>query len=255
MTILIIEDEVKTAKALERLILSVRPDAEIVGVIQSVQTAVKYLSGNPQPALIFMDIQLSDGLCFGIFSAVKVEAPVIFCTAYDEYAIEAFKANGIDYILKPFSQDTLAAAFEKVRRFENYFQAAKPQAPDISVLLQLAGQSGGKKSFLVFSNNKYLTVPTDNIAYFYIRHEATTIVTFDREEYPIQPSLEEVHNQLPPRQFFRINRQYLVNFSAVKEVEHYFARKLLVHLKVPTGDELLIGKDKTTAFLAWLEER
>jgi len=255
MQILIIEDEIKTAKALQQLIVSIKPEATIPAVIQSVRTAVEYLSNNPPPALIFMDVQLSDGICFQIFAAVKITSPVIFCTAFDEYAIDAFKANGIDYILKPFSYNTLAAAFEKVQRLENFFQAARPGTPNLEALLNLAGQYGGKKSFLVYTQNKYITIPTENIAYFYIHHEAPAIMTFDRQSYGITQSLEEVHNLLPPRQFFRVNRQYLINFKAIKEVEHYFARKLLVHLTPPTPDKLLIGKDKVTAFLHWLEER
>jgi DNA-binding LytR/AlgR family response regulator len=255
MQILIIEDEVKTAKALEQLIVSIKPAARIVAVIQSVQTAVEYLSTHEQPGLIFMDIQLSDGLCFEIFSAVKVQAPVIFCTAYDEYAIEAFKSNGIDYILKPFSRETLLAAFEKVSRLEHFFQSPKPNSPELAALLNLAGQQNGKKSFLVFKDNKYLTIPTESIAFFYIHHETPTIVTFDQKEYGITQPLEEVHNLLPVKQFYRVNRQYLVNFSAIKEVEHFFARKLLIHLVIPCQDKLLVGKDKVTGFLNWLEER
>ncbi len=256
MQVLIIEDEVKTARALEQLIVSIKPEVKILAVIQSVQTAVQYLSTNPPPALIFMDIQLADGLCFEIFAAVKVQSPVIFCTAYDEYAIEAFKSNGIDYILKPFSKETLTAAFEKVSRLENFFQTAKPDSPGLEALLQLAGQQQqGKKSFLVFKHNRYLTIPTEKIAFFYIHHDTPTIVTLDQQEYPITQSLEEVHQQLSQKQFFRVNRQYLINFAAVKEVEHYFARKLLIHLVVPTKEKLLVGKDKTTSFLGWLEER
>lgn len=255
MNILIIEDEIKTAKSLAQIITSIRPDAKITATIQSVEKAVLYLTENPQPDLIFMDIQLSDGLCFQIFESVKVIPPVIFCTAYDNYAIEAFKANGIDYLLKPFKKEHIESALDKLSNLRSYFSAEKPLVPDLELLLKKLGEPDGKKSFLVFSKNKYLTVKTESIAFFYIHNESTCIVTFDHHEYPIPQPLEEVQNIVPSAQFYRLNRQYLVNFDAVKEVEHYFSRKLFVKLTVPTAEKLLIGKEKVSGFLSWLENR
>ncbi|WDO11587.1 LytTR family DNA-binding domain-containing protein [Flavobacterium sp. WW92] len=255
MTIIIIEDEVKTAKALGQLIMSIRPDVQILSYIQSVDGAVSYLTENDQPDLIFMDIQLADGLCFEIFKSVEVVSPVIFCTAFDNYAIEAFKANGIDYVLKPFSRESIAAAIKKAAELKNFFQRNKKNLPDFEYLLTRSGENAGKSSFLVFKNNKYLTVQTENIAYFFIKNETPTIMTFDKGEYLITQSLDEVHKLLSPSQFFRINRQYLVNFSAIREAEHYFSRKLLLKLTVPTEEKLLVGKEKATAFLGWLENR
>ena len=255
MTIIIIEDEVKTAKALGQLIMSIRPDVQILSYIQSVDGAVSYLTENDQPDLIFMDIQLADGLCFEIFKSVEVVSPVIFCTAFDNYAIEAFKANGIDYVLKPFSRESIAAAIKKAAELKNFFQRNKKNLPDFEYLLTRSGENAGKSSFLVFKNNKYLTVQTENIAYFFIKNETPTIMTFDKGEYPITQSLDEVHKLLAPSQFFRVNRQYLVSFSAIREAEHYFSRKLLLKLTVPTEEKLLVGKEKATAFLGWLENR
>ncbi|MET1056121.1 MAG: LytTR family DNA-binding domain-containing protein [Pedobacter sp.] len=255
MNILIIEDEIKTAKALARVITTVKPHAKIVGSIQSVETAVRYLSDNSAPDLIFMDVQLADGLCFDIFKRVKVISPVIFCTAYNDYAIEAFKSNGIDYILKPISIETIAPAFEKVEGIRNFFQTHNEETQQLELLMNRIGENDGKKSFLVFKNNKYVIVPTERIAYFYIRDEVPTIVNFDQEEFPISSALDEVHQLLSAKQFFRLNRQYLINFNSVLEVEHYFARKLFVKLLIPTADKLLVAKDKVTAFLRWLEER
>lgn len=255
MTILIIEDEVKTAKALAQLIVAAQPGAQIIASIQSVATAVSYLSNNTRPDLIFMDIQLADGLCFEIFKQVKIASPVVFCTAYDDYAIEAFKANGIDYILKPFSKQSILQAFEKVNQLQSFFQNPKNDLLSIEALLNRIEPRPDKKSFLVFKNNKYVTIATENIAFFYIRNELPTITTFDGLEYPISQSLDEVHKLLPGTFFFRLNRQYLINFNAIKEVEHYFARKLLIKLTIPSPDQLLIGKDKATTFLDWLENR
>jgi len=253
MKIIIIEDELKAAKSLTNMISKLRPDARVIAQIQSIENAVEYLSEKEAPDLIFMDIQLSDGLCFEIFGAVKIHCPVVFCTAYGEYAMDAIKANGIDYLLKPFSKEDLQDAFEKVENLKNFFQ--QNSQPDLDVLLKRIGLDEGKKSFLVFKNNKYTTIQTDQIAFIYIRNDTPAIMTFQQQEYSITQSMDQVQALLSPKQFFRLNRQYLISFSAVKEVEHYFARKLFVKLVVPSPDKLLIGKEKTSIFLSWLENR
>lgn len=253
MKIIIIEDELKAAKSLAAMISKIRPDAEVVAHLQSVESAVEYFSVNEQPDLVFMDVQLSDGLCFEIFKEIKLQCPIIFCTAFGEYAMDAIKTNGIDYLLKPFSKEQLEEAFEKVEAFKNFFQ--KNAQPDMSSFLKQIGLDDTKKNFLVFKSNKYTTVPTEQIAYFYIKNELVTIVTFQSQEFTLDQSLDHVQNSVSAKQFFRLNRQYLINFSAVKEVEHYFARKLFVKLSIATPEKLLIGKEKTSAFLQWLESR
>jgi DNA-binding LytR/AlgR family response regulator len=253
MNILIIEDELKAAKSLITMIAAVRPNAKIVSQLQSVESAVKYFSENEMPDLIFMDIQLADGISFDIFKKVTINCPVIFCTAYNEYSLEAFKANGIDYILKPFSKEDIEIAFEKVEQLKNHFQ--QNLVPDIGTLLSRLEPQGGKKSFLVFKHNKYITVPTDTIAYFYIKNEIVHIVALDKQEYPINQSLEQIYALLSPSMFYRLNRQYIINFNAIKEIEHYFARKLYVKLVIPTEERLLINKEKTSNFLHWMENR
>jgi len=253
MKIIIIEDELKAAKSLASMISILRPSATVEAFLQSIEGAVDYLSQNEEPDLIFMDIQLSDGLSFEILKVVKIHCPIIFCTAYGEYTLDAIKANGIDYLLKPFSKEELQTAFEKVESFRNFFQQNKQ--PDLECLLKKIGIDDGKKSFLVFKNNKYTTVQTEQIAFFYIRNETPTIMTFQTQEYSLSQSLDQVQSLISPKQFYRLNRQYLINFNAIKEVEHYFARKLFVRLTIATPDKLLIGKEKTTAFLNWLENR
>lgn len=253
MEIIIVEDELKAAKSLAALISKLRPAAKITAQLQSIESAVSYLSKNEEPDLIFMDIQLSDGPCFEIFKSVKIHCPIVFCTAYGEFAMDAIKANGIDYLLKPFSKDDLQQAFEKVESFKNFFQ--QNTQPDLDGLLKKIGLEEGKKSFLVFKNNKYTTIQTEQIAFFYIKYDSSTIMTFQSQEYPLDQSLDQIQGLLSAKQFFRLNRQYLVNFSAIKEVEHYFARKLLVNLVIPSPEKLLIGKEKTGGFLDWLENR
>jgi DNA-binding LytR/AlgR family response regulator len=253
MKIIIIEDELKAAKSLTALIAKLRPTAAIVAHLQSIESAVDHFGHHEEPDLIFMDVQLSDGLCFEIFKTVKLHCPIIFCTAYGEYAMDAIKANGIDYLLKPFSKEDLEEAFVKVENFKNFFQ--QNNQPDLDGLLKKIGLDEGKKSFLVFKDNKYTTIQTDQIAFFYISYDSTTIKTLDGQSYFISQSLDQVQGMVSSKQFFRLNRQYLINFSAVKEVEHYFARKLLVKLVIPSPEKLLIGKEKTTGFLSWLENR
>ena len=254
MRIVIIEDEIKAAKSLANTIAAIRPAANIVASLQSVESAVNFFTTHDQPDLVFMDIQLSDGLAFEIFEAVQLRCPVVFCTAFGEYALDAIKANGIDYILKPFSKEEVEKAFEKIDNLKNFFQQ-NSQADLNGLMAKIGAVNKGKESFLVFKDNKYSTVQTEQIAFIYIRHDTTTIMTFQGQPYPLTQSLETVQEQLSPKQFYRLNRQYLVNFKAIKEVEHYSARKLFVKLVLPTPDELLIGKEKTTAFLEWMGER
>ncbi|MGN7823309.1 LytR/AlgR family response regulator transcription factor [Chitinophaga sp. 22536] len=253
MNAIIIEDEIKAARSLENLIVKLRPSIQVQAKLQSVEAAIDWLSHHDMPGLIFMDIQLSDGLSFDIFKSVTISCPVIFCTAYGEYALDAIKANGVDYLLKPFSEDDLSKALEKVDNFRNFFQ--QHSGGNLEDLIRKISVDEGKKSFLVFKNNKYLTVQTDQIAYIYIKYTSPSIVTFKGEEYTITQSLDQVQQQLSAKQFYRLNRQYLINFTAIREVEHYFARKLLVNLHVNTPEKLLIGKEKTAVFLRWLEER
>ncbi|MDR2275304.1 MAG: LytTR family transcriptional regulator, partial [Sphingobacterium sp.] len=151
-------------------------------------------------------------------------------------------------------EDDLKKAFEKVDNFKNFFQ--KTSANDlVDMISRINHQESKKTSFLVFKNNKYLTVRTDDIAYIYINYTSPSLVTFKGEQYDVNQSLDHLGSMLSDKQFFRLNRQYLINFSAVKEVEHYFGRKLFVKLTIPTAEKLLIGKDKTALFLNWLEER
>ena len=253
MNIIIIEDELKTAKSLENIIIGLRPEAKLIGQYQSIEDSVAALPEGPQPDLIFMDIQLADGLSFEIFKSVKITCPVVFCTAYDEYSLDAFKSNGVDYILKPFSKDDIKEALRKVDELKNFFQ--QKTSSDLDALLFRLSPSSGKTSFLVFKNQKYITIQTDNIAFFYIRNDATSIMAFDKQEFALSQSLDQVAASVSSKHFFRVNRQYLVNFKAIKEVEHYFLRKLYVKLIIETPDKLLINKEKSNSFLNWMEDR
>ncbi len=167
-----------------------------------------------------------------------------------------FKKNNIasgEYVPEGLMANEIVTAFEKSNQFKNFFQ--QNRGPNLDNLLTKLAASSGKTSFLVFKHNKYITVPTENIAFFYVKYESSIIVCFDRQEYSVNYSLEHIQNLVTDKQFFRLNRQYLINFHAVKEVEHYFARKLLVKLTIPSTEKLLVSKEKVTSFLRWLENR
>ncbi|SDR02757.1 two component transcriptional regulator, LytTR family [Chryseobacterium soldanellicola] len=255
MNILIIEDEFRAAKSLQNLIVEIKPEAKIIDVYDSIESSVEALSKGAKPDLIFMDIHLSDGLSFEIFKQVEITCPVVFCTAFDQYMLDAFKSKGVDYILKPFSRGDIAEALSKVDELKNFFQ--KSEIPGLEALLQKIThpQSAAKSSFLVFKNQKYTTIPTENIAYFFIHNEITHLVTFDKQQFQLNQTLGQIAEQVSQKQFFRINRQYIINFSAIKEMEHYFQRKIYVKLTIETPEKLLINKEKSHQFFSWLEDR
>jgi two-component system response regulator LytT len=173
---------------------------------------------------------------------------------FNEYALELPRTNGINYSINSIFSENTTTVFKKVDEFKKFFQQdVQPFLNDL--LTKLAALSQGKTRFLVVKHNKYFTVPTEDIAYFYIKSETSTIVCFDRQEYFVNYSLEHIQQLLPEKQFFRLNRQCLLNFNAVKEVEHYFARKLLVNLKVAVPHKLLVPKEKVRCFLQWLDNR
>jgi DNA-binding LytR/AlgR family response regulator len=157
------------------------------------------------------------------------------------------------YPLQILKADEIVTTFKWNEEFKDLFQQSR--LPNLDELITKLGLRTGKKSFLVFKNNKYVNVLTENIAYFYVKYESSVIATYDRKEYFVNYSLEQIQNLLPEKQFFRVNRQYLINFTAVKEVEHYFARKLLVNLVIPTTDKLIVPKEKATGFFNWLDNR
>jgi two-component system response regulator LytT len=248
MEIVIIEDEKLTADDLKDTLLSVCPEAHIVATIGSVKEAIAWFLSHPAPDLVFSDIQLGDGISFEIFKAIPLHMPVVFCTAFDEYALTAFKANGIDYILKPFTKVTIAAALEKYRTLKDAFL---PKSMSYKDLLPLFESRPGAGSVLVYQKDKILPVRMSDIALFYIENELTHLITNDQKTYSVNKTLEELE-KLAGVGFYRANRQYLVNRSAVKDASQYFSRKLSLSLHVPFAEVITISKEKTSDFLSWL---
>lgn len=196
-------------------------------------------------------MQLGDGLSFEIFKACKISAPVIFCTAYDEYALDAFKTNGIDYILKPSTTQTVAEALEKYRILRQTF-AGSVQRYDV-ILDALTNRESPKcVSILVYYQEKILPIKLNEIALFYIADETIFLLTFTSQKYSVNKKLEELE-RLTGSDFFRINRQYLVNRKAVIDASRYFLRKLSVNISIPFKEKILVSKERTPQFLNWLE--
>jgi two-component system response regulator LytT len=253
MQIVIIEDEKLTATDLAETILRVAPKAQIVAILPSVSSAIEWFQQNEHPDLIFSDIQLGDGLSFEIFKTISTNTPVIFCTAFDEYALRAFEANGIDYILKPFDQLNIEMSLQKYHKLKNKFSG---NTANIEQLIQWMAQQTrpSQGSVLVYKQDKILPVRFDDIALFYIENEITHLVTFDQKKYTINKTIENIE-EIASNDFFRVNRQFLVHRRAIKEASHYFARKLSLTLCIPFQETITVSKNKVADFLNWLSSR
>ena len=245
MNIVIIEDEPLTARDLEVCIRAAEPAAEIVAVLGSVAEAAQFFRENVLPDLIFSDIQLGDGLSFSIFAAFEQSVPVIFCTAYDAYALDAFKAAGIDYILKPFSAKSIAAALGKYQRLTG------KTATTLMDLAAFFGQQASRRSILVYHKEKIVPVNVNDIAFFYLKADALLLVTFAKQAYTVHKTLEEIEKITGPG-FYRVNRQCLVNREAIRDVSQDAGRRLLVNLLVPCDEKVTVGRAKVSHFLEWL---
>ncbi len=251
MKIVIIEDESLTAEDLANTISRSEPTADITAVLTSVKEAISYFQQHTAPDLIFSDIQLGDGLSFSIFQGVAISTPVIFCTAYDEYALRAFKANGIDYVLKPFTQKSIADAFERYKRLKDNFSPPVPGYESLSRLFEQRMQND--PAILVYFKEKIVPVKFADIALFYIENEITHLITFNRDRYCVTKPMDELEKSAGIN-FYRLNRKHLVNRNAVKEASQYFHRKLLVNLsiQVDIADPITVSKEKAVHFLHWL---
>lgn len=250
MKIVIIEDEHLTAEDLAAALVEIDPEIEIVAQLESVVESVEYFEQNEAPDLIFSDIQLSDGLSLELFKKVDISTPVIFCTAFDEYAIQAFKANGIDYIMKPFSRTMVADALNRFRNLKNSFST--PQFSYEVIMKALNNrENSGSASVLVYYKDQILPIRMQDVALFYIQNELTHLTTFKGENYFIENNLDQLDHQTSC-DFYRVNRQYLVNRQAIKSASKFFGRKLILSLHVEHKDSVVVSKAKSSAFLKWL---
>lgn len=247
MKALIIEDELMAAKTLKKLLGEVSPDTEIVGVLESIEDSVDWISQHPMPDLIFMDIHLADGSSFTIFDRVTVTCPVIFTTAYDEYALKAFEVNSIDYLLKPISKEALERA---VAKYHNLGRGLEQQQLE-ALLKHLGAKPKFKSCFLLPERDKLVPLPTSDIAYAYIDTKTVKLVTFDDKTFYMNQTLDDILAQLDPQLFFRANRQFLISRNAVKDVSVWFGNKLAINLTVETPEKVIVSKARVAEFKAW----
>lgn len=248
MRILIIEDEKPAVRRLTQLIAQELPDAQILESLDTVSAAINWFKNNPEPDLVFLDIQLADGISFDIFEKVKVTAPIIFCTAFDQYAIKAFKLNSIDYLLKPIDPEELNQALVK---FKSGKKEASISLDQIRSLIQPTPKTF-KKRFLVKLGERIQTIDIQDIAFFFSEDKATLLQTNQGKKYIVDYILDEIEEIVDPTLFFRINRKYISSISAIKDVFTYSNSRLKIHLENCTDNDILISRERMGAFKGWL---
>ncbi|WP_420147162.1 LytR/AlgR family response regulator transcription factor [Spirosoma sp.] len=278
MTILIIEDEEPTARKLQRLLTDVAPTTRVVGMTVSVEESVDWLRINPRPDLIFMDIELADGQSFDIFNRIAVTSPVIFTTAYDEYAIKAFKVNSIDYLLKPVKEADLRQALDKLQQLKNVLtgsenkagantlevsitnllqqlqQAVPATTPAISATPAQSTLPSPRDRFLIRQGQRLFSVSTDEVAYFFSRNKLSFLKTRDDHEWLVDYTMDELSQMLDPRRFFRLNRQVLAELRAIDKVHLYFNGKLKINLRPAFEEEVVVSRERAGDLKSWLGE-
>lgn len=250
MKVLIFEDETLAADKIEATLMELQPDWQVVSRIKSISSAVEWLESNPHPDLIISDIRLLDGLCFEIFAKVKVEKPVIFTTAYDQYAIRAFEVNSIDYLLKPVQKEKLQAALAKL-------QLSKDSSlPDYNEVLNFikSNKTSYKSRFMVRLGQRIIAITSEKIGYFYSESKLTYIVTLDGKKFPIDQPLDELIDLLDPKRFFRANRQFIVAFDSIAEIHPYFKGRIKIMLQPKSEEEVVISSDRTPEFKKWIDQ-
>lgn len=254
MNLLIVEDEALSARRLRSMLTEIDPTFRVLDILDSVSETVTWLHQHPTPDLIFMDIELTDGRSFEIFEKTVVACPVIFVTAYDEYAIQAFKVNSIDYLLKPVKREELIRSIDKFRQLHRPVGQEVSNVNLAALLHELQSKPGYKDRFLLKQGDRLIPVETADIAYFQTKDKNNFIHTFDNKEYQIEQSLDEVEKTLNPKLFFRANRQFIVSAMAVEKIHFWFSSKLKVDIKPYPGEDVIISRDKAMAFRNWMGE-
>ena len=255
MRIIIIEDEQLAAKRLLELILKYDPEIEILGKFDTVEKSVEWFNSNPSPDLIFMDIQLADGLSFEIFEQSIIKSPIIFTTAYDQYAIKAFKVNSIDYLLKPIDFDELSTAIEKFKNihFEKSTENITPKNLAFDQVLKLLTKEY-KTRFVVKVGEHIKSIQVENISCFYSLEKATFLKTTANNNYVLDYSLDQIESLLSPNDFFRVNRKYIINLKEIRDIISYSNSRLKIILNLKNDEDIIVSREKVKSFKAWLEK-
>lgn len=249
MKVVIVEDEFIAARNLEKMIQTVDEDVEIVAVLQSVEESVEWFSQNSSPDVVFMDIHLADGDAFSIFEQIEIISPIIFTTAYDEYALKAFEVNSIDYLLKPINKEHLEKAMKKLTLLNSQHDNSELISQIVQSIDSM--KSPYRKHFLIPHKDKFIPLSVDEMAYIYTEHKITRVVCFNQRKYTLDSSLEELMNYLNPTQFFRANRQYIVSHSAIVDLSVWFGGKLAVNLTVETPERIIVSRARNRDFKNW----
>jgi len=247
---LIVEDEEPAAARLEKLLKAADPGIQVLDVIDSVESALRWFENNDSPDLLMLDIQLADGLSFEIFKQIKVDSFVIFTTAYDEYAIRAFELNSIDYLLKPVDPDKLRSSIYKYRDL-----SGRKQQVNFETLMETLEQrkTPYKKRFAVNVGSKIISVETRSVAYFYSMEKSTFLCTRNNHHYPLDFSLEHLEQLLDPELFFRINRQVILQYTSIEKIHILSRSRVKVETNPPASDDLLVSTARTHPFRLWLD--
>lgn len=257
MKVLIIEDEPFAQQELKRLLEGLNKDIVILDMIDTVEDAVEWLDTRKPPDLIFLDIQLADGISFEIFRKVEVDAPVIFTTAFDEFAVRAFQLNSIDYLLKPIKQGDLMRALNKLDSMRNQFGANNDNSVKLSQQ-QLENLLGGAKKeyksrFVAKVGDQIKHIQVADIAYFYAEDNVVFLITSGNSRYIIDYSIEEIVGMIDPKEFYRLNRAFVTNIKAIEKVYKYLNSRLKIELKPANEKEVLISRARVSDFMEWME--
>jgi two-component system response regulator LytT len=251
ITALIVEDERLSAERLQSQLLHLKEDINIVGVCDSVSDAKQWLRDESLPDVIFMDIQLNDGTGFDILHDLKLSCPIIFTTAYDEYAVKAFRFNSIDYLLKPIARENLERA---VAKLSSQISTATPSLGEQEITgLERIISGDFKKRFLVKIGEQFKTVNIEDVAYFFFHDGMTYMSTIDGNRWPLDSSLDQLESAVSPLQFFRVNRKLIISLQSIQEIHTYFNSRLLLKLKPSIGFEVIVSRDRVSAFKRWMD--
>lgn len=253
LNIIIIEDEKLTAQDLAKTLNRIDPDINIRAILSTVEDAIRYFKTEPLPDLIFSDIELTDGISFDIFKQVKINVPVVFCTAYDQYALKAFEVNGIDYILKPFSIDSISKAIDKFQLLKGNIEYPTDIYSQLKEIITNE-RASPKSSIIVYHGDKIIPILINNIALCYIEDGYVFALLFDKKKYLISHTLDELE-RICGFNFFRANRQYLVNRKTINNAVRFSDRKTLLSLNIDFPDKIIISKLKVRSFVEWLAGR
>ncbi|WP_283635717.1 LytR/AlgR family response regulator transcription factor [Aquaticitalea lipolytica] len=251
MNIIIIEDEKPSARRLQRMLSALNMETDVM--LHSVEESIDWFKNNKHPELIFLDIQLSDGLSFEIFEAIDIKSSVIFTTAYDEYALQAFKLNSIDYLLKPIDEDDLKKAVEKFNERMPKQQSVTLDFNDIKKLLVNPIEREYKKRFSVKVGQHLKLINSDDIECFYSENKGTYVFTNEGRNYLLDSTLEQIEAELEPKTFFRVSRKFFVNINAIKDMISYTNSRLQVKLNTFNEQDIIVARERVKDFKDWLE--